>query len=595
VEALSGGRIAGKYAKELAQAIIYHAEGYKTYAEGLIESLVKEAGVSWEEVRGVVDFVLSDMYCLVKDCARDEVVRKFIAPALELIMLDKALRGELDREETLLRFGEMNATALAGDGTVWRRLVELAVGGELGGGAALLRLAALHLLNQLLPKELKFDVRIYVKRGIYRITATGENTVKLMRLLAVTTPSAGGEYLSPKFNEFVKETRAEVQLDKSSIRLTDRGRVAADLTISEAGVAVKYNVYLHDAVVLQFVSTDQSRAEPAARLLRLAGVSAEVKKEGGRDVWYVIATTDKLAAGHVELRNALAEIVRVATERDWVDAGKAERWLEKLERGRVLMEGWPEYHVGLTRSGALRIKFGSLNPDSIEREIQRLRQMGLEEGKHFTVKMPEEGRDGYVYIRRKGLEHAAWLSVRGKDEQQRRLAAEFVKHILERAKEEGNDVYEKVKKIIEEGMSRGSLRLEGFEKEVEVNGRKHVVKVLGGGAEFDEGRSGKKLLRIRIAAEVDGVRRDYTITYSRLGRDKAAVGRAYAKADAPDGREKDAERFSALIKALTGREPRVYQRSDDTIEIVCGREHLEGFRRFAELADAIEKWLAENM
>jgi hypothetical protein len=31
--------------------------------------------------------------------------------------------------------------------------------------------------------------------------------------------------------------------------------------------------------------------------------------------------------------------------------------------------------------------------------------------------------------------------------------------------------------MIEEGMSRGSLRLEGFEKEVEVNGRKHVVKV----------------------------------------------------------------------------------------------------------------------
>jgi hypothetical protein len=339
VEALSGGRIAGKYAKELAQAIIYHAEGYKTYAEGLIESLVKEAGVSWEEVRGVVEFVLSDMYCLVRDCARDEVVRKFVAPALELVMLEKALRGELDREEALLRFGEMYATALAGDGTVWRRLVELAVGGELGGGAALLRLATLHLLNQLLPDELKFNVRIYVKRGIYRITATSENTVKLMRLLAVTAPSAGGEYLSPKFNEFVKEARVEVQLDKSSIRLTNRGRVAADLTISEVGVAVKYNVYLHDAVVLQFVSTDRSRVELAARLLRLAGVSAEVKKEGGRDVWYVIATTDKLAAGRKELRDALAEIVRKAAENGWVEAGKAEGWLGKLERGRVLKEG----------------------------------------------------------------------------------------------------------------------------------------------------------------------------------------------------------------------------------------------------------------
>ena len=98
------------------------------------------------------------MYRLASDCARDEVVRKFAAPTLELMMLDKALRGEFDREKALLRFGEMYATAVAGDGHVGRRLVELAVGEELGGGAALLRLAILHLLNQLLPDELKFNV-----------------------------------------------------------------------------------------------------------------------------------------------------------------------------------------------------------------------------------------------------------------------------------------------------------------------------------------------------------------------------------------------------------------------------------------------------
>jgi len=40
-----------------------------------------------------------------------------------------------------------------------------------------------------------------------------------------------------------------------------------------------------------------------------------------------------LAAGREELRKALAEIVRAAVEKERVDAGKAERWLEKLERG----------------------------------------------------------------------------------------------------------------------------------------------------------------------------------------------------------------------------------------------------------------------
>jgi hypothetical protein len=28
--------------------------------------------------------------------------------------------------------------------------------------------------------------------------------------------------------------------------------------------------------------------------------------------------------------------------------------------------------------------------------------------------------------------------------------------------------------------------------------------------------------------------------------------------------------------------------------IECGRKHLDGFARFAELADAIEKWLEET-
>ena len=73
------------------------------------------------------------------------------------------------------------------------------------------------------------------------------------------------------------------------------------------------------------------------------------------------------------------------------------------------------------------------------------------------------------------MAYAAWLSVYGSGEQQR-LAAEFVSYILQRAEEEGKEVCEKAQKIIEEGMSRGSLTLKGFEKEVEVNSEKYKVK-----------------------------------------------------------------------------------------------------------------------
>jgi hypothetical protein len=601
VEALSGGKITGDYADRLAQAIIRYAERREESVKECIDKLAGElAGVSKEEVWGVVERVLSGenpyVYCLARDCARDEVVRKFVEPVLELVMLDKALNNEFDKEEALLLFGEMYATAVAGDGSVGRRLVVLAVGGELGGGVALLRLATLHLLSQLLPKELKFNVRIYVGEGrYYYIVATGEDAVRFKRLLAVSAPSDGGKYLSEKFDKFVEAAKVEVR--PGNIWLTPSGlAAAADLTISEAGVAVKYNIYLQNKIELQFQSTDRGRAELAARLLRLSGVTAEVRKEtrkkGDRDVWYVKAYTDMLAAGREELRKAIAELVRRAVENGWVDEKRAKRWLEELKRGRVLKEGWPKYERRLVE-GALVVSFSSTNPSNIERETQRLKKMGLVEGVHFSVKMPEEGRYGYVRILREGLERAAWLLVHGSGEQQR-LAAEFVKYILQRAREVRNDVYEKAREIVEEGRSRGSLTLKGFEKRVEVGGREHVVKVVGWNAELEMSKSGKKLLRIRITAEVDGIKGEYTIAYGRYGKLNATRGYATARADSPGGRKADAERFSALVKALTGREPRIIERSNGEIMMECGRGHLDGFRRYAELADAIERWLKET-
>ena len=601
VETLSGRRITGEYAVKLAELIILYAESRDKRTKNSIDKLAEElAGVFKEDVErvkgevwGVVDFILSDMYCLARDCARDAVVRKYVAPALELIMLDKALNdnNEFDRERARLLFGEMYATAIAGDGTVGRRRVGLTVGGELGRGAALLRLATLYLLSQLLPDELKFNTRAYEgKSRYYNIVAYGENAARFKRLLAVSAPSAGRKYLSDKFKKFMEEARVDVRLD--NIRLTPSGLVAADLIITEGGVEIKYNVYLHDAIVLQFHSMDRSRAELAALLLKLAGVTAKVRGEGGGDGWHVKATIGRIAAGREELRNAIAKLVETARVSGWVDEKKAKRWLEELKKGRVSAEGRPGYLIRLDHHGTLVVKYQSTKPDRIEREAQRLENMGLTRGVHFTVKIPEGGGRGYVWIRREGLAYAAWLSEYGSEEQ-RRLAAEFISYILQRAWEAGKEVYKKAEKIVEEGKARGILELEGFEKKVEVGGREYVVKVIGGGAEFEESESGKKLLRIRITAEVDGVRSEYTITYGRYSKN-AVMGFAYARADAPGGREADAERLAAVIKAITGKEPWIRRMKDGTIMIVCGRAHLKGFKHYAELTDAVERWLKET-
>jgi len=380
-----------------------------------------------------------------------------------------------------------------------------------------------------------------------------------------------------------------VEVGWEGLRRTPRGCVAAGLVVSVGGAAVKYGVYLRSDVRLIYQSADRSRVERAARLLRRLNVSAEVKRAGG--VWYVCAYTDVLAAGRKELRKALAEVVREAAARGWVDGGRAERWLKKLERGRALRKGWPKYLIRLSRRGALAVTFGSTNPNSIRREAQRLREMGLGEGVHFSVKMPEEGRNGYVYIRREGLARVAWLSVHGSGKQ-RELAAEFVEYMLQRAWEAGEEVYEKVREIVEEGKARSSLKLKGLEKVVEAGSRRRVVRVIDGGARLDEGRGGKTLLRIKITAEVDGVLRSYEVVFGRYGRKNEAAGYATARADAPGGREEEAERLAAVVEALTGVKPRVHRKKSGAVVVVCGRAHLEGFRRYAELAEAVDRWLS---
>jgi hypothetical protein len=544
------------------------------------------SGVVEAAVRRLGGDVQKELEGLGKRLDDDKVAREAIAPALLLMQAEKLGVNE----ESLCYFAAAISGAVGGDGYVSAAMKEV-------GLASGERPIALLWGAALAAHGIRAEVR--GAGTAFKVAASGGDAVRLARLYFLYGPPLleGGDerVINHKLaGAVVLGAKGALSIGWEGLRQTRGGIAAADLTISEGDVNVKYNAYLRkDDILLRFESTDRGRAELAARLLKLAGVSAEMRREDGKGEWYVRATTDRLAAGREELRGVLADIVREALAKGWVDAGKAERWLDKLERGLTLREGWPKYHVGLNE-GALEVRYRSTNPGNIEREARRLRAMGLEEGRHFAVKMPEGGGEGYVSILKEGLERAAWLSVHGSEEQ-RRLAAEFIGYILERAKEEGSEVYEKAKEVVERGREVGSLSLADVRgAEVDVGGRRHVVDVLGGGAQSEEGRSGRTLLRITIAAEVDGVRGEYTITFGRYGRNNAAVGYAVARADAPGGREADAERLSALIKALTGKEPRIRRMKDGTIIIECGREHLEGFMRYAELADAIAKWLEET-
>jgi predicted Zn-dependent protease len=92
----------------------------------------------------------------------------------------------------------------------------------------------------------------------------------------------------------------------------------------------------------------------ATRLSKLADVGAEVKKREGRDAWYVKATTDMLAAGRKEFRDAIAEIVKTARGNGWTDADKAEGWLEELEERGHAFKGAGRSTRGMCVAARLR-------------------------------------------------------------------------------------------------------------------------------------------------------------------------------------------------------------------------------------------------
>jgi transcription initiation factor TFIIIB Brf1 subunit/transcription initiation factor TFIIB len=126
------------------------------------------------------------------------------------------------------------------------------------------------------------------------------------------------------------------------------------------------------------------------------------------------------------------------------------------------------------------------------------------------------------------------------------------------------------------------LTLKGFKREVEVGGKKYVVKVINGEGRIEESQSGKPLLRIRITAEINGAIHEYEITFGRYGKDRTTRGISVA----------DTDNAVALVKALTEKEPGIRRKGSGKIELVCGRQHLDALARYAELADVIEEWLS---
>jgi hypothetical protein len=307
------------------------------------------------------------------------------------------------------------------------------------------------------------------------------------------------------------------------------------------------------------------RGDPKWFLPALIGaVALLVKRKGDEDVWYVVATTNKLAAGREELRNALAEIVKTARDNGWVDEKKARRWLEKLEGGVAAWEG-KKFMVRFSGSGALVVSFRSTSRESVEEVVREFKAMGLVEGLHFAVRW--SGGRGRVYLLAEGVRRLAWVSEHGEGEQRRR-AAEFLKFLEEKARAKGGEVLRKLEALVEEGRSRGALRLVGLERD--------GVKVLDVKTE----EKGDKLY-VTIKAEVDGAAGEYKTTFYREGGGARRL-MFYVRGGAA--------RAVKLIEVLTGERPIAVEMPDGRTMIKGSGRYIDAVARYEELREAIERW-----
>ncbi len=251
-----------------------------------------------------------------------------------------------------------------------------------------------------------------------------------------------------------------------------------------------------------------------------------------------------------------------ALKKDWVDEKKAERWLEKLERGVVTWEG-KKFMVRLVE-GALVVSFSSTSRESVEEVAGEFKAMGLEEGVHLAVRWSEEL--GRVSLLAEGVRRLAWLSIHGEGGAEAESRGVPQNSSKKKLRQRAEKSLESWRRWWRRG-GRGALRLVGLER--------GGVKVLD--VEAVE-RGGE--LYVTIKAEVDGAAGEFRLTFTRK-RDDTRRLQFYVKSGA-------AARAVKLVEVLTGEKPQVTEMPDGRTRIRGSDKHIEALARYEEL-EAIER------
>jgi hypothetical protein len=190
----------------------------------VIDAAVSRLG---EEVRG-------ELKALRDKLNDNKIAREIVAPALLLMQAEKLGVNE----KTLRCSGAVISGTIGGDGHVSAAI--RVVGLTSGMHEVALLWAAVFAAHSIKTKAEN-------ARSVFKVAALGGDAARLAGLYFLhEAPLLEGDdrLKSHKLAEAVKLGAEGLDIRWEGLRRTEGERVAADLTVSAAGVAVKYNVYL---------------------------------------------------------------------------------------------------------------------------------------------------------------------------------------------------------------------------------------------------------------------------------------------------------------------------------------------------------------
>nr|WP_287069399.1 PaRep2b protein [Pyrobaculum sp.] len=355
----------------------------------------------------------------------------------------------------------------------------------------------------------------------------------------------------------------EISVERKPLELG--GRLPRCLVVfkGEGGVEIaRISLYwMQGKLYAKFKGTREA-AERLVSILRDLGGAAEAKQYGGS--WYVVLTTNAIAAiGHGGWRDAVRGFVEDLHSAGVIDEQRRDALLEKLAaaESKIPLAG-VYFNVNYDKSrGALAAVYKPKSEKRFKKAVELLKRYGLAEGLHFTGGRTPGGR---YYIR---------LTYDGIREVARRASAGDIaaKILVERFKKEASALGagEAAERLI--NSAPGARRLP-----LMVEGGGAVVKALS--AELSEGCRGLDCrLKITVEYEAGGRTNRLSIVY----RWEKSGGGYAARAEVRLGDSVKA----AVLKALVG------EYAVSAVKAKLFMRHLEKLSEFAELAEAVGKWL----